>query len=90
MAGEMSSKDEAVEQESPTFMSSKEKIKFIKFIKGNVFMVVTNFSGECIGYITRDENATTAGGYLVDVIAKDSVPSLENEENKTQTPAKKR
>ena len=87
MAGEMSSKDEAVEQESPTFMSSKEKIKFIK---GNVFMVVTNFSGECIGYITRDENATTAGGYLVDVIAKDSVPSLENEENKTQTPAKKR
>ncbi len=85
-----------VEQESPTFNSPKEKRKFINFngeigyMKGSIFVAVTNFSVECIGYVTRDENATTAEGYLIDVIPKDSVPSSENEDNETQTPAKKR
>ena len=87
--------EQEVTPESSQTFSTREKKRLcnyngeIGYMKGNSFVAVTNFSVECTGYVTGDINATTAEGYLVDVIPKDSVPSSENEDKDYST-AKKR
>ena len=85
MAGTLDDSLEAeevsMEQSSGSSTSSRELRKYfdqdgeIGFKKGQSFIPVTNFSMKCTGYVARDESATSADGFLVEVIAKKSVRS---------------
>ena len=59
----------------------------IGYMKGSVFVAVTNFLVKCIGYITRDVNSTSAEGYLVDVIPTDSVQTAQEVTEETEMEA---
>ena len=66
---------------------SKEKQKYdtfdgeIGYRKGDSIVLLTNYSVQRTGYVTKDINSTTADGFLVDVIPKNSVRVQENRED---------
>ena len=72
-----------LQSEQPTPASASKERKLVAqrgeigYMKGGVFIALTNFSVKCIGYVTRDANSTTVEGYLVDVIPKDSVQTAQ-------------
>lgn len=49
--------------------------------KGDTFIALTNFSIRCTGYVARDANATSADGFLLDIVPKESVCSAQNDNN---------
>ncbi len=53
----------------------------IGYRKGQSFSPVTNFSVKCTGYVTNSSTSTSVDGFLLDVIPKESVRSLEDVEN---------
>jgi hypothetical protein len=67
-----------VSDNSPSlFVKEKQKYEIfdreISYRKGDSIVLMTNYSVRCTGYVAKYINATTAEGFLVDVIPKDSV-----------------
>jgi acetyl-CoA carboxylase beta subunit len=72
--------------------SNNEKRKLVTYkgeignMKCDVFCAMTNFAVKCKGYVTEDINQKSPEGFLIEVIAKDSVPAplQETEFDETQ------
>jgi hypothetical protein len=45
----------------------------IGYMRGDNFVAVSNFMVECTGFVSKNDNSTTAEGYFIEVIPKASV-----------------
>ena len=71
-----SSQDISAHSKSQSCLAHRKYHSFegeIGYKKSDMFVPVTNFSVKCTGYVALDINATTAEGFLVEIIPKDSV-----------------